>query len=285
MDNRKLGAFIAEMRRERNFTQKDLAKSLNITDKAVSKWERGVSCPDIALLIPLSELLGVTVNELLCGEKDSGSCNCEEDEQRGEVGGVENVIIYADKKTKSDFKRFKLIASLIFSIVLCLGIAVCAICDLAISRRLTWSLIPIASIVFAWFAAYPLIRCGFRAVPLSLAAVTVLIIPYLAVLDRLIDSTELILPIGARISVMTVVYLWVVFALFTLLCRRKFLAGAFAVLGCELLDMGIYFCLSRYNIDAEFDLLNFYICIVTAIGLFIMDYVSRKKQITERHKE
>lgn len=64
------GNFIAAMRRERGLTQKQLAEQLYLSNKAVSKWERGLSMPDIALLEPLAETLGVTVTELLHGEKE-----------------------------------------------------------------------------------------------------------------------------------------------------------------------------------------------------------------------
>ena len=57
------------MRKVRNLTQKDLAEKLGVTDKAVSKWERAVSSPDISLLIPLAKALGVSTGELLSGEK------------------------------------------------------------------------------------------------------------------------------------------------------------------------------------------------------------------------
>lgn len=70
LDNERIGSFIRELRKERGLTQRDLADRLHITDRAVSKWERGLNAPDIALLEPLSELLGVTVGELIRGERD-----------------------------------------------------------------------------------------------------------------------------------------------------------------------------------------------------------------------
>lgn len=65
IDKTSFGAFVAALRREKGFTQKELAEKLFISDKAVSKWETGASIPDTALLMPLSELLDVTVTELL----------------------------------------------------------------------------------------------------------------------------------------------------------------------------------------------------------------------------
>jgi len=67
MDAKKTGDFIAEKRKERNMSQRELAQYLNITDKAISKWERGLSFPDITILIPLSEVLNVSIYDLLTG--------------------------------------------------------------------------------------------------------------------------------------------------------------------------------------------------------------------------
>jgi len=65
-----LGALIRELRTERGLTQQQLADRLGITDKAVSKWERGVCYPDITLLRTLADALEVTVSELLAGQRD-----------------------------------------------------------------------------------------------------------------------------------------------------------------------------------------------------------------------
>ena len=68
MNQIKIGEFISSQRKLKNLTQMALAEKLNITDRAVSKWERGKSLPDAALMIPLCKILDITVNELLCGK-------------------------------------------------------------------------------------------------------------------------------------------------------------------------------------------------------------------------
>lgn len=65
MEKQTLGQKIAELRKAKNLTQLELATQLNITDKAVSKWERDISCPDINTFPKLAEILGVSVDELL----------------------------------------------------------------------------------------------------------------------------------------------------------------------------------------------------------------------------
>lgn len=67
MDAGKTGKFIAKKRKSMNMTQNELAKKLHITDKAVSKWERGLSFPDISILISLAEILNISLYDLLIG--------------------------------------------------------------------------------------------------------------------------------------------------------------------------------------------------------------------------
>lgn len=69
MDNEKFGKFISEIRKERGMTQAELAERLNVTNKAVSKWERGVGFPDIKLLEPLAEALEVSIVEIMKSER------------------------------------------------------------------------------------------------------------------------------------------------------------------------------------------------------------------------
>ena len=69
MDNLQFGAFVAQLRKEQNMTQKELADKLNVTDKAVSKWETGKGFPDLKLLEPLAQVLGVSLVELMQGER------------------------------------------------------------------------------------------------------------------------------------------------------------------------------------------------------------------------
>ena len=68
MDQIKIGKFIAERRKAADLTQMQLAERLNITDRAVSKWETGRSLPDSSLMLELCDILGISVNDLLCGE-------------------------------------------------------------------------------------------------------------------------------------------------------------------------------------------------------------------------
>lgn len=72
IDRERFGAFLTQLRKEKSFTQQELADRLYVSNKAVSKWERGQSLPDISLLTPLAQLLGISVTELLKGERLTG---------------------------------------------------------------------------------------------------------------------------------------------------------------------------------------------------------------------
>ena len=81
MDQLKIGKFIAKCRKEKNLTQMRLAEKLGITDKAISKWERGIAMPDTAIMLELCDILCISVNELLSGEKINMENNQPKNEQ------------------------------------------------------------------------------------------------------------------------------------------------------------------------------------------------------------
>ena len=81
MDQIKIGRFIAVRRKRANLTQLQLADKLGITDKAVSKWERGITMPDTSIMLELCDILGISVNELLSGEKINMENSSQKNEQ------------------------------------------------------------------------------------------------------------------------------------------------------------------------------------------------------------
>ncbi len=106
MDNRLTGSFISQRRRELGFNQKQLAEKLNITDKAVSKWETGRSAPDISMLEPLAEALDVSVVEILKGEKI---------ENEELIPASDEVIV---KTMKKDKRKLKLAVAVILLVTI-----------------------------------------------------------------------------------------------------------------------------------------------------------------------
>ena len=96
MEAKELGQFIAGLRKEKQMTQAELAERLHVTDKAVSRWERGVGYPDINTLEPLADALGVTLTELM---------NCARDEEKHSDEGIMASLEIAKSQRKRMIKR------------------------------------------------------------------------------------------------------------------------------------------------------------------------------------
>ena len=93
MNTEKIGSLIAKLRKEKGLTQKELADQLHITDRAVSKWERGLGCPDISLLDDLAKILGVSISSLLNGEEEVEKA-------------IKTTITYVTESRKQKVKQF-----------------------------------------------------------------------------------------------------------------------------------------------------------------------------------
>ena len=104
MNTDKIGMFIASCRKEKCLTQIQLAEKLNITNRAVSKWETGKSVPDASIMLELCEILGITVNELLSGER---SATMEDYKTNAEKNLLE--LQAKKEKAKKDLLRWELI--------------------------------------------------------------------------------------------------------------------------------------------------------------------------------
>ena len=113
MDSQKFGTFIAQCRKDKKMTQADLAAKLNVTDKAISRWERGVGFPDINTIEPLAAALDVSVAELMKSERiDESEMSIA---MNNEI--VNNALNFAEKQIQQERKN-------ILSIIGCLTVAV-----------------------------------------------------------------------------------------------------------------------------------------------------------------
>ncbi len=146
MDQTKVGKFIAKLRREQGLTQEALGQRLGVTNKTVSRWENGNYMPDIELLIPLGEALGVGVNELLAGERLSD----EQFRKQADENLVEAVRESSFSiKERTEFFRKKWLRDNIWLIVFSI------LAGLAVSVRFSfdrlWVLIsPVWLAIFCW---------------------------------------------------------------------------------------------------------------------------------------
>lgn len=278
MNQIEIGKFIAQCRKDKKMTQIQLAAKLGITDRAVSKWETGKSMPDSSVMLELCEILEITVNELLSGERISSDST--------EKKADQNLI---DLKRKDERNMSKnAIASVLLSSACLVGIVVCLVCDLVTAGSLTWSLIPAISILFAWLVLFPAIRLWKKGILISFISLSIFILPYLFVLSCLLGIKE-VFSIGSLVAIASIVFLWIAVIIFHRMekIRKAAAAGIVSLLMIPfVLLLNLFF--SRV-LDGSFPegehllflLFGMIIFLILALVGFGIDYAQRKGFIKE----
>lgn len=141
MDQIRSGRLIAEERKKKGYTQRQLAEKLNISDKTISKWECGNGFPEVSLLLPLCDELGITVNDLLSGE----IVPREDYQKKAENNMVE--MIREREANKKQFTLTLLLGGVSLAAFLTLLIVVCVYTDV-ISLTVKLILLAIACVIF-----------------------------------------------------------------------------------------------------------------------------------------
>ena len=124
MDNEKFGSFIKELRKKSNLTQKELGEKLNVTDKAVSKWERGLSFPDITIINDLAKVFNITATEILNSKLDNNDKPKEENKEeiKKRVNEAINKYKKIEEKRMKRRRKAKLITTIISLILLIISV-------------------------------------------------------------------------------------------------------------------------------------------------------------------
>lgn len=313
MDMQKTGQLIRRLREARGITQKALAEKLHVTDKAVSKWERSLSCPDVALLEPLAGQLGISVAELLQGELFPGEQAQgtplreksfsesslsrkppQEEYLQEELSDLSESTGGSDKnnspaqhtehfpeqeppalhilhsphvlqvqhtfpashtlparhisstshgpRTLHTLQKY---ASCACTLLFFLSGSICAVCDLAVFGAFTWSLYPIASLVFAWAVLSPLLRQGKKGIRGSLVSLSLTIFPFLFALAWLLHIPPLFLPVSFSMAVIGLAFLWSIYLIFRQFTQRKMFALALCSLLAVFVFLAVNLALSR----------------------------------------
>ncbi len=129
-DKKTFGSFIKLKRTEKNYSQKDLAEKLFVTEGAVSKWERGVSYPDITLLADICRVLDISEHELITASTDTDT-----------------------RKMKHEARKFRVIRGTWFwvpTISYAVALLICFICNLAVNHTLSWFFIVLTALLCAY---------------------------------------------------------------------------------------------------------------------------------------
>ena len=159
MDQIRIGKFIAESRKSRNLTQRQLADALSIRDKTISKWECGKGLPEVSLMLPLCAALDITVNDLLSGEKVSST-----DYQKKAEGNMINLMKENEENRKA--MALSMITGVITIIAVCALIIIASFIDLPTLVRIILIVFSIAVGVAGIAAAAMLdIKAGYFECP------------------------------------------------------------------------------------------------------------------------
>lgn len=164
-----------------------------------------------------------------------------------------------------------------FSVLLLLAILVCTICDMATSGAFTWSLYPISSVIFVWLVFLPLVKLRNKGIHWSLIIFSILLIPFIYAISE-IACNNMIMAIGAGVSLVSIIYLWCNYLVFNRLKARKTMATAIFLILTMLLCIVINIILAKILSIALFDIwdiLSFAVISVIAITLFIIDFKKR----------
>ena len=336
-EQKKMANFILKMRKVRNLTQKDLAEKLGVTDKAVSKWERAVSSPDISLLIPLAKALGVSTGELLSGEKmetdpdnetpiaakmmeeeqaeitdrtenkekteaADRTGNKEKIETTGRIESKEETEITDETEDrertetlinealkysrKSADQRVKKLWDILFigmSAGFFLAAIVCLICNFAVSGELSWSRIVLASLIAAWGILTPLFRAQKKRICKSLLALSLMIFPYLAVLNVLLQ-VPLLRTMGMCIAVAALLGIWGLYGILThIWSRKKYFALSLICFLMFAEEYGINRIIDEYikrtHIEQSFNQLNALIILILAVSFLGISYFRERRKL------
>lgn len=228
--------------------------------------------PDTSIMLELCGILGITVNELLSGEE----INMENYGKKAD----ENLL--ALKKADENHSRINVIITVIFTVTMLSGIIVCAICDLAVNKNLTWSLIPFSSILFAWVISFPVVTLGRKGMKGSLAALSIFLIPYLYVLSIIIKVKE-VFTIGIAMSAFSILYLWLAFGIIHWLKGRMPTAVGSILLMAIPFTLIINFTLTRMLPGSDrsvmdiWDILSDFILMVLSGGCFLYGYCKKRQ--------
>lgn len=268
MDNQKFGNRIAEARKKNGMTQRELAELLDVTDKAVSKWECGKGFPEITLLPKLSRILGIKPEELLSDKNAPADITipgsqavAERDESiEPQAELVSNVIKYSGEQMRRKLSR------LVFPIVsgsLGLSAFVCLLVDFCITQTFTWSRFPASSLLYCFLILVPIFLLKKHRTASGLAVFFAGLIPFLFYMESLVPAKGwvkgLAMPIAGLAAVCAALIVWLF--LYSKIDRLVAAAITFAAAGIGL-NLLINEIVNRYLDHYAFNLS----VVLTAVG-------------------
>lgn len=190
---------------------------------------------------------------------------------------VNENLIELKRKHENNMNKNAIIST-IYTSAMIIGIMVCCICDIAISGTLTWSLIVLSSVLVTWIATFPVILLGKKGMLMAMIAISIIIVPFMYILSILIKVNE-VFSVGAIMSIISLVFLWITYVLYYRLKERKFLATGIVFLLAIPFTFLINSTLSKMigePVIDIWDILSIFVLLIIAFAFIIGDYARRK---------
>lgn len=258
-----IGEKIQKLRKQRGLSQEALAEKVTVTRQTISKWELGQSIPDLHFIARLSEIFNVSADYLIKDEMT------EPDEP------LYTKQMYRKRRHRPSEKIRRIVLAIVSAAAL-IAVCVCLICDYFTSDGLSWSWIAAASIAAGWLIVLLSLLSGTKIVLKTLAAVSAVPIPLLAVLALLLKK-PVIFTLGACITLVAAAAIWAIYGIFRKCRRRLWRAFGFALLVLIPVPIAITHIsscfLPQVRFDFTSDIFNSAITLALSLVCFGVDYL------------
>lgn len=274
LDREKTGHFLLELRRSKDFSPEEVAKEVGVSSDVVANWERGSTLPQTNYIKELADLYGVSVNEILRGEKYSP-----EEPAPSELEVTKNILDYANKNASEQFKHTRREWLIAITGVLAFVSLAFLLIDFISANSITWSGIASVSMLFAWGIILPLFFRLTTPVMSSLIAFSILIIPYLFLLNMVIQVNNILVNVAIPITALALLYLWAIYFVYQQLHLALFHFLAVCAFGLVPVVILVNLVISReFNVPlfTIWNIIGLIILIGVGVGLI---YLVRKRKI------
>ncbi|MGO4937512.1 helix-turn-helix domain-containing protein [Fundicoccus sp. Sow4_H7] len=266
--HQQIGTYLRSLRLEKNLSEKDVSEALGLTERVVHQWENGVHLPQVTILQPLANLYNVSAEDIINGSNQSETAE----------RVITDPLFFEYATTSSieqvDLSRKKSLS--LVSLILLVVVLASVLIDFLTIGHLTWSAIVLISVGFAWGSIIPIFLVKNQPVLTSMVTLSILTIPYLYLLDKVLRLDGILIRIAIPVAVAAYIYLWGIYIAYRYLDFTWIRIGMVAAFGAVALSTVINLIL-RMNIETPFFTFwnIFTIVIFAAIGAGLVYYERR----------
>ncbi len=240
MNNSKFAILLSSSRREKQFSVRQLAEHLHVSEKTVELWESGKQYPDLSMLPIIADILGLSPGELISGERNPKGYTPSPEED----ALVKDMISYAGKV--SNYQTTGMTFA-IFSIILIISLFTCFLVNFLIEQRFSWSLYPLGAAVVVWMSVAPLILFKKNRSISSLLAFSITVPAYLFLIELISPAKNWVIPLA--LPILGILYAFALIVIFlyrrTRLDRHRVAAISFLLFGFPV-NLGLHLVVQAF---------------------------------------